>query len=193
MYPVALEGNGDREPRGPRGIPDPADRPAAPLTGARLSANGRPSAEMTCLADSAGWDAGDMGGAVRQLRLVVEAEDYEAAVAFYRDTLGLVEEEGYQDGEARVVILGAGRATLEIVNAQQKALIDDVEVGRPVAPHIRVAFEVADATTVTQELAAAGARVVAPATSTPWRSVNARLDAPAGLHITVFQEPDDGR
>jgi catechol 2,3-dioxygenase-like lactoylglutathione lyase family enzyme len=26
---------------------------------------------------------------VRQLRLVVEAEDYEAAVTFYRDVLGL--------------------------------------------------------------------------------------------------------
>jgi hypothetical protein len=23
---------------------------------------------------------------------------------------------------------------------------------------------------------------------TPWRSLNARLDAPAGLHITLFQE-----
>lgn len=27
---------------------------------------------------------------VRQLRLVIETEDYDAAVAFYRDVLGLV-------------------------------------------------------------------------------------------------------
>ncbi|MFG1881684.1 hypothetical protein [Micromonospora sp. NPDC049102] len=31
---------------------------------------------------------------------------------------------------------------------------------------------------------------VAPPTLTPWRSLNARLDAPADLHITVFQELD---
>lgn len=121
--------------------------------------------------------------------VVVEAEDYEAAVAFYRDALGLVQQEEYQDGDARVVILGAGRATLEIVNPAQKALIDDVEVRRQVAPRIRVAFEVGDAAGATRTLAGAGARVVAPATTTPWRSVNSRLDAPAGLHITLFQEP----
>ena len=130
-----------------------------------------------------------MTGDVRQLRLVVEAEDYDAAVTFYRDVLGLVEEEAYQDGEARVVILGAGRATLELVNGAQKALIDDVEVGRQVAPKMRVAFEVGDTAAVGEQLARAGAAVVAPPTRTPWRSLNARLDAPAGLHITGFQEP----
>jgi len=131
-----------------------------------------------------------MASGARQLRLVVEADDYDAAVVFYRDILGLVQEEAYDDGDARVVILGAGRATLEIVNAQQKALIDDVEVGRPVAPRLRVAFEVSDTPAVTQDLADGGAQVVAPPTTTPWNSVNARLDAPAGLHITVFQELD---
>ncbi len=130
-----------------------------------------------------------MTGEVRQLRLVVQADDYDAAVTFYRDILGLVEEEAHQDGEARVVILGAGRATLELINGAQKSLIDDVEVGRQVAPAIRVAFEVADTAAVGEELARAGAEVVAPPTRTPWRSLNARLDAPAGLHITVFQEP----
>ena len=32
---------------------------------------------------------------VRQLRLVVAAEDYEAAVAFYRDVLGLPEQDAF--------------------------------------------------------------------------------------------------
>ena len=50
-----------------------------------------------------------------------------------------------RDGGARVVILDAGRATLEIANPAQKRMIDDVEVGRQVAPQIRLAFEVADA------------------------------------------------
>ncbi len=126
---------------------------------------------------------------MRQLRLVVEADDYEEAVRFYRDVLGLGEQAAFEgDGDARVVILEAGRATLEIANPAQKRLIDDVEVGRQVAPRLRVAFEVDDAVETTQRLGEAGAQVVAPPTLTPWRSLNARLDAPGGLHLTVFQE-----
>jgi predicted enzyme related to lactoylglutathione lyase len=131
-------------------------------------------------------------GRVLQLRLVVEAEDFDAAVAFYRDVLGLPEQAAFQgDGDARVIILDAGRATLELANPAQKRMIDDVEVGRQVAPALRVAFEVVDASTVTDDLVAGGASLVAPPTETPWRSLNARLDAPAGLQITVFQELDD--
>ncbi|MEU8115048.1 VOC family protein [Micromonospora sp. NPDC048947] len=133
---------------------------------------------------------------VRQLRLVVEAADHDAAVAFFRDALGLPEEAAFSgDGDARVVILDAGRATLEIANPAQKRMIDEVEVGRQVAPRIRVAFEVDDAEATTARLVAAGASEVAPPTRTPWQSLNSRLDAPAGLHITVFQElltPDEG-
>ncbi|SDL80072.1 VOC family protein [Nonomuraea jiangxiensis] len=126
---------------------------------------------------------------VRQLRLVVEAEDYEAALAFYRDALGLPEQAAFSSGDgARVVILEAGRATLEIANPAQKRMIDEVEVGRPVAPKIRVAFEVDDARAASERLVSAGAEQVAPPTTTPWQSLNARLNAPAGLHITVFQE-----
>ena len=123
-----------------------------------------------------------------QLRLVVEAEDFDEAVRFYRDVLGLAEEESFVDGDARVVILDAGRATLELANPSQKRMIDDVEVGRQVAPRFRVAFEVADAASATEELVAAGASLVAPPTETPWRSLNSRLDAPADVHITLFQE-----
>ncbi|MEV1176682.1 VOC family protein, partial [Nonomuraea sp. NPDC049784] len=88
----------------------------------------------------------------------------------------------------RVAILDAGRATLEIANPAQKKMIDEVEVGRQVAPKIRVAFEVDDARGTTERLVSAGASEVAPPTVTPWESLNSRLDAPAGLHITVFQE-----
>ncbi|MEV4824128.1 VOC family protein [Micromonospora sp. NPDC049274] len=126
---------------------------------------------------------------VRQLRLVVEAADHEAAVAFYRDALGLPEEAAFTgDGDARVVILDAGRATLEIANPAQKRMIDEVEVGRQVAPRIRVAFEVDDARAATARLVAAGASEIAPPTRTPWQSLNSRLDAPADLQITVFEE-----
>ena len=128
---------------------------------------------------------------VRQLRLVVEADDFEAAVRFYRDVLGLPEELAVDsEGSARVMILDAGRATLELANPAQKRMIDDLEVRRQVAPALRVAFEVDDTAAATRRLVDAGARLVAGPVETPWRSLNARLDAPAGLHITVFEELD---
>ena len=131
------------------------------------------------------------GRRVTQMRLVVEADDYDAAVAFFRDALGLTEELAIAgpDG-AHVTILDAGRATLELVNAAQKRYIDEVEVGRQVAPKFRVAFEVADGAATTDALVEAGAALIAPPTGTPWRSLNSRLDAPAGVQITLFQERD---
>jgi predicted enzyme related to lactoylglutathione lyase len=127
--------------------------------------------------------------AALQLRLVVEAQDFDEAVSFYRDVLGLAKEAAFEgDGSARVVILQVGRATLELANPAQHRMIDEVEVGRHVAPKLRVAFEVADSRRATAELVAAGASLVAPPVETPWRSLNSRLDAPAGLHITLFQE-----
>lgn len=131
--------------------------------------------------------------AVRQLRLVVEASDFDEAVAFYRDALGLeVELDLESAGDAHVVILHAGRATLEISNAAQVAMIDAVEVGQRVAPRLRVAFEVGDAEAVTRNLVAAGAELIAPPTHTPWDSLNSRLSAPAGLQLTLFEESSNG-
>jgi predicted enzyme related to lactoylglutathione lyase len=130
---------------------------------------------------------------VLQMRLVVEAEDYEEALHFYRDVLGLPEQAAFVwEGDARVAILDVGRATLEIANPAQKRLIDDVEVGRQVAPKMRVAFEVRDSAAATDALVSAGAELIAPPTETPWRSRNSRLAAPAGLQITLFQELEGG-
>lgn len=135
-----------------------------------------------------------VGGAARpyqtiQLRLVVEVDAFEEALHFYRDGLGL-EEEFDIDGDdgARVVALQVGRATLELINPSQRRLIDRLEVGREVSRSIRVAFEVTDVRSATDTLTAAGAALIAAPTATPWRSLNSRLEAPAGLQITLFQE-----
>jgi catechol 2,3-dioxygenase-like lactoylglutathione lyase family enzyme len=128
---------------------------------------------------------------VRQLRVVVRAEDYDQAVAFYRDVLGMPEEAAYAgEAGAQVTILDAGRATLEIANPAQVRMIDDVEVGRSVSPHIRIALEVDDTAHETERLTRAGAQLIAPPIETPWRSMNARLDAPADLQLTLFEELD---
>ena len=101
---------------------------------------------------------------VLQMRLVVEADDYDEAVRFFRDVLGLREEDAFSGpGAARVAILDAGRATLEIANPEQKRMIDEVEVGRQVAPRMRIAFEVADSASATDTLVRRWGRARRPA------------------------------
>jgi len=132
-----------------------------------------------------------MSDEVTQLRLVVTVPDFDAALAFYRDELGLPEEAAFSGDGTRVSILGAGRATLELADTGHADFVDEVEVGRRVAGQVRVAFEVTDSGAMTDRLARAGATVVAPPTLTPWQSLNARLDGPGGLHLTVFADARD--
>lgn len=129
---------------------------------------------------------------VKQLRVVVEAEDYDEAVRFYRDVLGMDEIAAFSEGgEDRVAILEAGRATFEIASPAHRVAIDRLEAdGRP-SPRIRLAFEVDDSHASTREAEAAGATVVAEPVLTPWRSLNSRLEAPAGLTVTLFEETEE--
>jgi lactoylglutathione lyase len=129
-----------------------------------------------------------MDDGVLELRLVVTAPDYDEALRFYRDVLGLAELGAFDDGAGRVAILDAGRATLELSDVRHAEHIDRLEVGRRVAGPIRVALRVADARAATDRLVAAGAPRVAAPVETPWRSLNSRLEAPAGLQLTLFEE-----
>ena len=129
-----------------------------------------------------------MGDGVLEMRLVVTAPDYDEALRFYRDVLGLRELGAFDDGAGRVAILDAGRATLELSDVPHAEHIDRLEVGRRVAGHMRVAFRVDDAGEATGRLLEAGATLVAAPVETPWRSLNSRLEAPAGLQLTLFQE-----
>jgi lactoylglutathione lyase len=128
--------------------------------------------------------------AVRQLRLVVTADDYDEAVRFYRDVLGMPERVSVPpENGGRVMILDAGAATLELAEPATAEYIDRIEVGRRVAGHIRVAFQVDDVVTSTDALASAGGSVLGEPRRTPFGSTNSRLNGPAGLQLTLFQ-PD---
>jgi catechol 2,3-dioxygenase-like lactoylglutathione lyase family enzyme len=134
-------------------------------------------------------DDGQMNDAVAvtEMRLVVTVADYPAALRFYRDVLGLREHaEFISDGGGHVTILEAGRATLEISDERNAEFVDEVEVGRRVAGQVRVAFEVPDPSSATRKLVDGGAELIAGPTATPWNSLNSRLQAPAGLQLTLF-------
>jgi lactoylglutathione lyase len=125
---------------------------------------------------------------VHELRLVVTASDYEKALQFYRDVLGLEERAAFTSEGGRVAILEAGKATLELADQSHAEFIDEVEVGRRVAGHVRVAFKVDDSANTAAILVEAGATLLAHPRKTPWNSLNARLEGPAGLQLTLFSE-----
>lgn len=103
---------------------------------------------------------------VTELRLVVTAPDYVQALAFYREVLGLPEHAAFASPSGRVTILDAGRATLELADPPHAAYVDAIEVGRRVAGHVRIAFEVGDTAATTAKLAAAGATIIAEPSAT---------------------------
>ncbi|WP_244285242.1 hypothetical protein [Cryobacterium shii] len=86
------------------------------------------------------------------------------------------------------MVLDAGRATPELHNPAQRRMVDDLETDGNPSGHIRVAFEVSDAAGKTRQLTDAGAALIASPRVTPWQSLNSRLQGPADLTVTLFQE-----
>ena len=125
-------------------------------------------------------------GDVQELRLVLTVSDFEAAVALYRDALGLAELADWSDGDAKIVVLDGGRATLELINEDQAKVIDLVEVGSRVSGPVRIALQVADSEATAERLALAGAETVATAVTTPWNDRNVRMRDPEGMQLTLF-------
>ena len=129
--------------------------------------------------------------AVRELRVALTVADFEAALAFYRDTLGMAQLEAWESEDGRVVILDGGRATLELLDERHADAVDAIEVGRRVAGKVRLALEVADSPAVADALVGAGATPVGGPVETPWRHRNVRVDAPDGTQLTLFTVLDE--
>src|SRR3954462_8538297 len=109
--------------------------------------------------------------AVKELRVALTVDDLDAALAFYRDTLGLPLLEAWSD-DGRVVLLDAGRATLELLDVTHAQAGDRIEVGRRVAGPVRLALEVGDSTDTSGRLQAADAAHIGGPVVTPWRHSN---------------------
>ena len=109
---------------------------------------------------------------VKELRLALTVEDYERALAFYRDTLGLPVLEAWSEPAGHVTLLDAGRATLELLDPEHAAAVDSLEVD--------------DSAATADALEAAGAERLAGPVVTPWQHRNVRLVAPDGMQLTLF-------
>jgi lactoylglutathione lyase len=125
-------------------------------------------------------------GPVRELRFAYTVENYDEAVRFYRDVLGLPVIQEWDQATGSGAILDAGRATLELLSVDQSELVDRIEVGETVSGPIRLALEVADSEETANALTAAGAQKLGGPVITPWSHKNVRLRAPDGMQLTLF-------
>jgi catechol 2,3-dioxygenase-like lactoylglutathione lyase family enzyme len=123
---------------------------------------------------------------VTELRVALTVQDFARALAFYRDTLGLEQIADWSSETGRVVVLDAGRATLELLDDDQAETVDAIEAGQRVSGSVRLALQVADSEDMAQRLVVAGAVQVAPPVVTPWGDRNARVRAPDGMQLTLF-------
>jgi methylmalonyl-CoA/ethylmalonyl-CoA epimerase len=126
---------------------------------------------------------------VRELRVVLTVADFDQAVSFYRDALGLDQLADWTTDKGRVILLDGGRATLELFDEQQAEMVDRVEAGRRVSGVVRLALEVADSEETASRLVVAGAELVGSPVTTPWGDRNARVQAPDGMQLTLFTVP----
>ncbi len=123
-----------------------------------------------------------------ELRVVLTVPDFDEAVAFYRDALGLEQIADWTSDDGRVILLDAGRATIEVFDERQAESVDRIEAGRRLSGPVRLAAEVSDLDATAQRLVAAGGETMAAPVVPPWGGRNARLRTPDGLQLTLFSE-----
>jgi lactoylglutathione lyase len=121
---------------------------------------------------------------IAELRVSLTARDFAAAVALYRDALGLSVVLDWDGPHGAGVVLAAGRATMEILDERHAAYVDELErAGEPAGP-VRLALEtpsVEDTAGRLAELADVG-----PPVDTPWGDRNVRVRPAEGPQLTLF-------
>jgi methylmalonyl-CoA/ethylmalonyl-CoA epimerase len=124
---------------------------------------------------------------VLQLRVAITTEDFDKLTAFYRDGLGLEPGDLWEANGGLGQMFTAGGGTLEVFDDTYAAHIDYLEVGDRISGQIRFAFEVPDVHAAVENALEYGARLENPPKMTPWGDLNARVEAPDGMQVTLFQ------
>ena len=119
---------------------------------------------------------------------MLTVDDFDRALGFYRDALGLEQIADWSSADGRVVLLEAGRATLELFDEAQAESVDRIEAGRRVSGPVRLAIQVDELEETARRLVAGGAGQVAYPVTPPWGGRNTRLQTPDGLQLTLFTD-----
>jgi catechol 2,3-dioxygenase-like lactoylglutathione lyase family enzyme len=118
---------------------------------------------------------------VLQSRVLLRPADFDAAVAFYEQRLGLVRYRDWGAPGHRGVVYFLGGGFLELT-----------EGGRHVRPAgVRLWLQVADIAAARDELATAGVTILAEPERKPWGLHEMEIAAPDGLVLVVVETPVD--
>jgi predicted enzyme related to lactoylglutathione lyase len=128
---------------------------------------------------------------ILELRVALTTSDYERAVKFYCEGLGIEPAAIWNNDQGRALMLNMGHAALEIFDEAQAETIDQIETGGRISGQIRFALQVPDLKAAMERLLAHGAKLVHPPILTPWGDYNVRLQDPDGMQITLFQVLDN--
>ncbi|WP_068264686.1 VOC family protein [Janibacter limosus] len=133
-----------------------------------------------------------------ELRFCLRVDDFDTALAQYRDGLGMqvVDEWTHPDGQ-RGALFGVVPAALEIFDGPQADLVDAVEAGEPLGRDHGLRVEVADLPALERlagVLEASGAtRHATGVVETPWEQTCQRMDLPDGEQLTISILPASER
>lgn len=115
------------------------------------------------------------------------SDDYEALARLLRDLMGLEVFRDLDHQGGRGVILRVPEATLEIIDREHAALVDEVETGAGLDDRLRLAVKVEDLDEAMAVMVDAGAEAVGEPMETPWGDRNRRYSAGDGIQLTLFQ------
>ena len=125
--------------------------------------------------------------AVLEMRVAITTENFAELVAFYRDGLDVEIAAEWPSEQGPGLMFEMGRATLEVFDPAYAAEVDALEVGARVSGPIRLALQVPDVQAALDRALAHGATLVHAPIVTPWHDINARIQAPDGMQVTLYQ------
>ena len=115
-------------------------------------------------------------------------EDFEAAVQFYRDTLGL-EVESLSEGYATATVPGVLHFGIWSRAEAAEATYGSPDAADRVPLGFTIAFEVDDVTEAAQHLDNAAVKIVQPTKTEPWGQVTSRFITPSGALCEIAETP----
>ena len=80
----------------------------------------------------------------QELRVALTVDDLDGSVSFYRDVVGLAVREEWPSANGRGVLFSLPEATLEIIDQEHSAWVDEVQVERRVSGPVRLAIRFPD-------------------------------------------------
>jgi len=127
---------------------------------------------------------------VDELRIALTVDDFDQAMRFYRDILGLRVDKEWHTSTGNGVVFSVERGTLEVVDVPDAESIDIAEVGSVVGERVRLAMRVRGVDEVQRAVTSGGATLLGGPVLTPWGGHNARVRTPDGIQLTLFEESD---